>query len=175
MVTNQVPRYWTVEEYLAYEEETGIKHEYIDGEIYAISGGTNKHSRIAANCIIAVGKRLKNPCHINTSDMRVKISDIKFVYPDFSVVCGEATFDDENETKLINPTFVAEVISPSSESYDRGMKSEFYRSLPSLQAYLLLDQKRVHAQLYTRHEAGWLLREFIELDAVIPLETLEGI
>jgi Uma2 family endonuclease len=171
MVTNPVPRHWTVEEYLAYEEETGIKHEYIDGEIYAMSGGTDNHSRIAANCIIAVGKRLKNPCHIHTSDMRVKISDIKFVYPDFSVVCGKAIFADDKRTKLTNPTLVAEVTSSSSRSY--GVKSDFYRSLPSVQAYLILDQERVHAQFFTRHEAVWLLREFNELDAVIPLEVLD--
>lgn len=174
MATNPVKRYWTLEEYLAYEQETGIKHEFIDGEIYAMSGGTDKHSLIAINCTTEISYKLRGkPCRTYNSDMRVKITDIKYVYPDFSVVCGKAEFADEKHTMLINPTFVAEVMSPSSADYDRGTKSEFYRSLPSVQAYLLLDQERAFAQLYTRHESGWLLREFSGLDAIVPLEALD--
>jgi len=173
MVTNPQKEYWTVEEYLAYEEETGIKHEYIDGEIFAMAGGTDNHSRIAMNASAELVQQLKgSPCHVRNSDMRVEISTNKYVYPDFSVICGKASFADDKHTMLTNPTLVAEVTSSSSVDYDRGSKADYYRSLPSVKAYLILDQDRVHAQLYTRHEAGWLLREFSEKDAIIPLEAL---
>jgi Uma2 family endonuclease len=173
MAHDPVKRYWTLEEYLEYEQETGIKHEFIDGEIYAMSGGTDKHSLIAMYTGAELIQRLRGKsCRTYNSDMRVKITDTTYVYPDFSVVCGKAEFADEKHTMLLNPTLVAGVISSSSADYDRGSKADFYRSLASVQAYLLLDQDRVFAQLYTRHEAAWLLQEFSGLEALIPLEAI---
>jgi Uma2 family endonuclease len=174
MAMNPVKRLWTIEEYLAYELETGIKHEYIDGEIYAMTGGTDKHSKIKANVVIALGKQREQAqtCSIYDSDMRIKITDKKYVYPDMSVVCGESVFADKEHTILTNPTFVVEVLSESSADYDKGTKADYYFSLASVNAYLLLAQDRAYAQLYTRHEAGWLLREFSGLEAVVPLEAI---
>lgn len=173
MAMEPVKRKWTVEEYLDYEQETGIKHEYIDGEIYAMSGGTRRHSMIAVNCTVALGQSLRDSqCTVLNSDMRNKISDLKYVYPDFSVVCGEAHFADENETMLTNPTLVAEVISPSSKAYDLGAKAEYYRSLGSLQVYLLIDQDRAYVQLYTRREGEWLFTEYANLDDVVSLDAI---
>lgn len=164
---------YTVEEYEAIEEAEGIKYEYIDGEIYAMSGGTRTHSRIAVNCTTSLDIQTRGKsCEVFNSDMKVKITDTKNVYPDFSVVCGDLEFADEKETKLVNPIFVAEVMSPSSVDYDSGTKANFYRSLPSVQVYLLLDQERPFAQVFTRHEAGWLLREYEGLDNVITLEAI---
>ena len=111
-------------------------------------------------------------CRAYTSDLKAKISDIKYVYPDFSVVCGEAEFSDDNHTMLTNPILVVEVTSPSSMNYDKGLKADYYRSLSSLKAYLLLDQNQVFAQLYKRHETGWLLQEFDQLDMSIPLTAI---
>lgn len=174
MVSERLPKYMSVQEYLAYEQETGIKHEYIDGEIFAIDDCSDKHSSICVNCTSELRTQLRNKsCRAFTSDMKVKITDIKYVYPDFSVVCGEATFADDKRTMLTNPILVAEVISPSTADYDRGAKADFYRSLPSVEAYLLLDQERPFAQLYTRHEDGWLLREFTGLDSTIPLDEID--
>lgn len=168
-----VKRYWTVEEYLAHEEATGIKHEYIDGEIYAMSGGTDRHSILIVNLTGILWSQLRGSgCRSHSSDMRVKINEHRYFYPDFSVVCGDANFSDDAHTMLTNPTLVAEVMSPSSKNYDRGLKSEFYFNLESLQAYLLIDQEDVYAQLYTRHEEGWLLREYRGLEAAIPLEAI---
>jgi len=174
MAMKPVKRTWTIAEYLAYELETGIKHEYIDGEIYAMTGGTENHSKIKVNTLIALGKQLTQAttCSIYDSDMRIKITDVKYVYPDMSVVCGESVFADEEHTMLTNPTLVVEVLSATSANYDKGTKADYYLSLPSLQAYLLLAQDRAHAQLYTRHEAGWLLREFKGLEAIVPLESI---
>lgn len=172
-MAERLPKKLTVEEYLALEEADGIKYEYIDGEIYAMSGGTRTHSRIAVNCTTSIDMQTRGKsCEVFNSDMRVKITDIKYVYPDFSVVCGEPKFSDEKETMLINPIFVAEVMSPSSVDYDSGTKANFYRSLPSVQVYLLIDQDRPFAQLFTRHEAGWLLREYEGLDKTIPLDSV---
>lgn len=173
MEREPVKRHWTVEEYLAYEEETHMRYEYIDGEIYAMAGGSDKHSIIKANCTVEVGVQLRGKsCRLYDSDMKVKISDIKYVYPDFSVVCGQAKFSDDTHTMLLNPTFVLEVVSPSSEQYDKVVKLEYYRSLPSVQAYLILDQERVFAQLSTRQDNGWLLREFTDLESTVPLEVI---
>jgi Uma2 family endonuclease len=174
MATNPVKRKWTLEEYLAYEQETGIKHEYLDGEIYAMSGGTDKHSLIKFNLGVELGQQLKKSktCRGYDSDMRVKITDTKYVYPDLTVVCGEARFSDEEHTMLLNPTLVVEVMSATSENYDKGQKADFYQGISSVQSYLLLDQNKAHAQLHTRHESAWLKRTFSGLDAVVPLESI---
>ena len=173
MVSNRVPRKWTFEEYVTYEEETRIKHEYIDGEIYAMSGGTRKHAVISANCTRVIGNQiLDSECYVTNSEMRVQIDPSKFVYPDFVVVCGEGEFIEENEVTLLNPTLVAEVLSDSSEKYDRGIKSQYYRSLPSLQHYLIVDQSQVQVELYTRQEGDWLIQDFNQLDMAISLEAI---
>ena len=174
MATNPVKRKWTVEEYLAYELETGIRHEYIDGDIYAMSGGSQKHNQIKTKTQFALEKQLEksNDCELYDSDMRVKITDLRYVYPDMSVVCGEAIFADKDTMMLTNPTLVVEVLSDSTEKYDRGKKSEYYRKLPSVQEYLMLEQDRAFAQLYIRDEEEWRLKEFSGLDAVVPLESI---
>ena len=174
MATEPVRRKWTLDEYLAYEQETGIKHEYIDGEIYAMTGGTDKHSILTVNTSAALFQRLRdNPCRPYSSDMRVQISAAKYVYPDVSVVCGEATFADDNRTMLTNPALVVEVMSPSSADYDRGKKFDFYRSLSSVQHYLLIAQEQMKVLLYTRQDNDtWLLREFTAPDDELPLGAL---
>ena len=173
MVSNPIQQYWTVEEYLAYEQETDIRHEYIDGEIFAMAGGTENHSLITANALTEVSYQLRgSSCRAYTSDLRVKISDKKYVYPDFSVVCGEAEFADDNHTMLTNPVLVVEVTSPSSMSYDKIVKRDFYLTLPSLQGYLIIDQHRIFAELYTRKEIDWRIRQYMSIADIIQLEML---
>jgi len=173
MATNQLPNKYTFEEYLAVEEETGLRHEFIDGEIYAMSGGTWDHNTIAMNTGIAIGTRLnQKSCRIVNSDMRTKINDIKYVYPDLSVVCSKPEFADDKETILTNPTLFVEVLFDSTAKYDMRAKAAFYRSLPSLQAYLLIDQSRVHVQLYARQPDSWIFQEFTSLEDVILLEAI---
>jgi Uma2 family endonuclease len=174
MAGDPVRRKWTIDEYLAYEDETGIKHEYIDGDIYAMIGGTSRHNMISANVIIEIGQKLRGTgCRAYPSDMRIFISDTKYVYPDMSVVCGKAVFADDKELMLKNPAMVVEVMSPSSEDYDQGTKANFYMSLESLQIYLLLHQDKQRALLYTRGDDRWIRREFTADDAVLPLDTLD--
>lgn len=174
MASDPVKRHWTVEEYLAYEEETGVKHEYLDGDIFAMSGGSGDHALITMNCGIEIGSQIRGSnCKAYSSDLKIKISNNRYVYPDLSVVCGETQYADDNNSILLNPIMVVEVISPSSASYDRLQKSEYYRSLPSLQIYLILEQDKPFAQLWSRREDGWLLQDFSGLDATLPLTAID--
>ena len=124
-------RHMTVEEYFAFDETSEIRHEYIDGEIIPMTGGTLNHGMIMANANGALWQRLRgSDCRIISSDMRNRISPTRYVYPDFCVVCGEATTD-ERAVTLWNPTLVGEVTSPSSIDRDRGEKRHYYQSIPS--------------------------------------------
>ena len=166
-------RQMTVEDYLAFDEASEIRNEYIDGEIYPMTGGTNSHSAIIAYTIAAlVNLLVDSECTVRSSDMRVRVDDTKYVYPDVSVICGEPGFEDENEVTLLNPTVVVEVTSPSSMVNDHISKVEYYGAVPSIEGYLILDQERVFAEWYTRTESGWHLQQFSDLNDVISLEPL---
>ncbi|MCY4071228.1 MAG: Uma2 family endonuclease [Chloroflexi bacterium] len=172
MVTNLKPRL-TVQEYLAWEAENEIKHEYIDGEVYAMSGGTGKHSSIIINITVAIGQQLGDSvCALHSSEMRVKVAENRYVYPDLSAVCGVEQFEDEGETSLLNPILVVEVTSPSSIERDRVAKRDLYHEVPSIQGYLVIDQHRLCTELYIRADIGWLLQVYTDPDDVIPLEML---
>jgi len=171
MVTNI--RHMTVEEYLAFDDASEITNEYIDGAIIPMPGGTGNHNAIVAYTIGTLTSLLDiSDCLVYASQMRVRIDDTKYVYPDASVVCGDAEFEDDNEVTLRNPTAVVEVTSPSSLERDHVSKVELYGAVPSIQCYLILDQERVFAQCYTRAEDGWVLREYASPDDVISLDGL---
>ena len=162
-------RYWTAEEFLAFEADSEFKHELIDGEVYDLSGGTGEHSQIAANIIISLGNLLEAS---STSDMMLKVSDDKYLYPDVSVVCGHPEYEDDSRLALVNPILVVEVTSPSSADADRGYKRESYMRLPSVQAYLIIDQHRIYAELYERADVGWRMQVFTSVDDAISIEAL---
>ena len=166
-------RQMTVADYLAFDEASEIRNEFIDGELYPMTGGTRKHGLLISYTIIVLNDLLAdNECEIYPSVMRVRIDDSKYVYPDVSVVCGEPRFSDENEVTLLNPTVVVEVTSPSSVVKDHISKVEFYGAVPSIEGYLILDQERVFAEWYSRAESGWRLRQFSDVNDVIALEPL---
>ncbi len=163
----------SVQEYLAWEAENEIKHEYIDGEVFAMSGGTGKHSSIMINITVAIGQQLGDSvCSLHSSEMKVKINDWRYVYPDLSAVCGKSSYEDESEISLLNPILVVEVTSPSSIESDRIAKRDLYREVPSIQGYLIIDQHRVCAEHYTRADLGWLLKVYTDPADVIPLAML---
>ncbi len=169
----QTKQMMTVADYLEWEERQEIKHEYIDGEIIEMTGGTLKHTRIKTNIGGMLYALLDFSIYVLcNSDLRVRVSPTRYVYPDFSVVRGEPRMEDEEELTLLNPVLVVEVISPSSETRDRVDKREYYFDVPSIEAYLIVDQERVRAELYTRADNGWRLQEFSSLDDVIPLTML---
>ncbi len=169
----QRERRMTVADYLEWEERQELKHEYIDGEIIEMTGGTGDHSIIKVNILLSLGSRVNRPDYkIYNSDMRVQAAASRYVYPDLSVVRGEAAYEDESELSLLNPVFVVEVTSSSSDRRDRVDKRDYYFAVPSIEAYLIIDQDRVHAELCTRAEERWLLQEYTSLDDVIALPAL---
>ena len=163
----------TVEEYLAWEETNFEKHEYIDGEVRCMAGAKGPHNRIMSNTNTAIGRQLDDSdCFLLSSEMRVQASETRFVYPDLSAVCGEEEFARENEMELVNPDLVIEVTSPSTMDIDRGEKMDLYFDVPSIQAYLIIDQHRVCAELSIRADAGWQTTSYEDLDDVVPLDIL---
>lgn len=151
------PNQVTHEEYFALEQAEDQRYEYIAGEVFAMAGGTESHALIGTNIIIGLGAALRGkPCRVYTSDMKLYVREYdKFCYPDVQVLCEKGI---RHEKYVENPILIAEVLSDSTESYDRGLKFEQYRSIETLQYYLLVDQSRRHVDLYER-ESGqrWML------------------
>ena len=167
--------YLTPEQYLEIERKAEFKSEYYQGEMYAMSGGRHAHNRLAFNLIGLIGAQIRHgSCQGYTSDMRVHIpSTGLYTYPDVTVVCGEPQFADDTRDTLLNPNLVVEVLSPSTEAYDRGRKFEHYRSVASVNEYLLVSSDRVSAELFTRQEGdGWLLTAAGRLEDSLELKTI---
>ena len=164
----------TAEEYLALERAAEFKSEYIDGEIVARSGANRAHSLIATNLTGFLSQALRHgPCEAYGSDMRVKVADTDlYTYPDVTVVCAEPAFEDAMIDTLVNPTVIVEILSPSTEAYDRGEKFSRYRRLPSLQEYVLVAQDRPRVERYARRGHEWVLAEASGLDATVELTSL---
>jgi Uma2 family endonuclease len=168
----------TVDEYLRLEAESVDRHEFHDGEILAMSGGTYAHSRINSNLIRALGNRLEgSPCGVIDSNMRVAVArSVRYVYPDCGVVCGEAAFDpkDPQRTTILNPKVILEVLSPSTEAYDRGDKFRAYRSIEALNEYVLVAQDRPVIETFVRQADGrWSMTSAEGLDAAATIASLK--
>jgi Uma2 family endonuclease len=168
--------YVSPEEYLDRERVSGHKSEYFQGEIFAMAGGSPAHNRITANLIREIDSRLLGgPCITYTSDQRVKVTATElYTYPDVVVVCGEPQFEAGGLDTLLNPTLLVEVLSPSTEAYDRGAKFGHFRRLPTLQEYVLVSQDRARVERYQRHGERWELTAFDGLDAALLLTTVPG-
>jgi Uma2 family endonuclease len=168
---------YTFEDYLAAErEELEVRHEFVAGEVFAMVGATANHNIIVANIIHELVAQMKGrPCLVFSNDMRVRIEEVDAsTYPDVLALCGERQFHDDRRDVLLNPSLIVEVLSPSTEAYDRGEKFAIYRRLPSLREYLLVSQVKVAAELYVRQPEGrWLLSEYSRPDAEVPLVSLD--
>ncbi|WP_437926033.1 Uma2 family endonuclease [Sorangium sp. So ce291] len=162
------------EEYLALERASEQKHEYANGEIFAMSGCSREHSLLAGSVQRELGNALlERPCEVHTSDMRVKIpSTGRYVYPDASVVCGDPVFEDAEVDTLMNPNVIVEVLSDSSEAYDRGDKFAQYRSVPSITDYVLVSQKAVRIEHFQRQPDGRWLLSILGPGAQLALESI---
>src|ERR1043165_2419613 len=148
------------QEYLRIERAAQGKSEYIDGEMYAMAGASPRHAIIAANVVGELrGQLREGPCIVYNTDLRVATDPQRhYTYPDVIVGCETPEYVDTHLDTLTNPTLVAEVLSDSTEKYDRGEKAERYRAMPSLSEYLLVAQDRIHVELYTRQrDDSWLL------------------
>lgn len=163
----------TVEEYLAFEEKSKRKHEYMDGEIFLMAGVKRNHSTIAQNISRSLGNQLEDkPCEVHRSDIKVLAREGHFVYPDVSVVCGEVNFT-ANDTTLLNPVVVFEVLSKSTEGRDRGEKAEDYFRLESLRDYVMTAQNRVRVEHFSRQNNGkWIFEVLENLTDVLVLDSI---
>jgi len=166
---------WTQEEYLAFERTSETRHEYLDGEIYDMSGASVAHNRIAGNTFASLHSQISDrPCDVFQNDMRLKVTAARlYTYPDVIVVCGEPQLSDDKLDTLLNPTVIIEVLSPSTESYDRGMKFQGYRTLDSLQEYLLISQEKVSIEHYVRKGDQWVLSDAVRLEDVVQLSSID--
>ena len=165
----------TPEEYLRIERAAEWKSEYIDGEMFAMAGASPRHVLIVGNLVRELGNLLREgPCGVYAADLRVATDRRRhYTYPDVVVVCDPLQFVDEHRDTITNPKVIAEVLSDSTEKYDRGAKFERYRAVSMLSEYLLVSQDRIHVELYTRQPHGeWVLREWNEQTAQIELASL---
>jgi len=175
-MSSQTKQHYTPEEYLALERQAQCKSEYYAGEIFAMAGASRWHNLIVTNVVRELSLQLKGrPCTTYPSDMRVKISATGlYVYPDVTVVCGEAQFDDTQQDTLLNPTLIVEVLSDSTEAYDRGGKFAHYRKLDSLMAYVLITQTKPHIEHYVRQpDNRWLLAEADSVHDTVHLPAID--
>jgi Uma2 family endonuclease len=166
---------YTPEEYLAIERNAEYKSEYLNGEIFAMSGASRKHNLISGNVYAALhGQLRKRKCEIYTGDMLVMVNDTGlYTYPDIAIVCDAPRFDDDMFDILLNPQVIIEVLSKSTESYDRGAKFAHYRTIDSLSDYLLISQDKLLVEHYIRHEKkSWLLSEYVSLEDVIRISSV---
>ena len=167
--------YLTPQQYLALERASEERSEYLDGEMVAMTGVSRNHALIAVNLGRELSSQLLDrPCEVYASDLRVQVSPTGlYTYPDVVVVCGEPRFEDEQLDTLLNPTVLIEVLSPTTESYDRGKKFEHYRTLDSLAEYLLVSQDHPRIERYLRQNDGlWLFGDAAGLDAVLTLPSI---
>ncbi len=165
---------YSAEEYLAYERQAEYKSEYLAGQIIAMSGVSYEHSLISMNLSrVLSNQTLDGPCAVHANDLRVKVRTRgMYTYPDIVVVYSEPQFEDAHVDTLLNPTLIIEVLSPSTEGYDRGAKFGYYRALPSLQEYLLIAQDQALVEHYVRSGDAWVLSVADDLSAVVPLPAI---
>ena len=167
----------TPEEYLRYEYDATEQHEYRDGEVVAMAGGTPPHSLITMNCGGSLWGRLKDSgCRIYDANLRVRsVRKALYTYPDLTIVCGEPQFDPKDARKqtVINPKVVIEVLSPSTEGDDRGDKFDRYRGIESLEEYVLVSQTTPKVETFLRQPGGaWLYHATEGLDATALLRSV---
>lgn len=158
--------HYTYEEYLSYERDSGLKHEFEDGEIYAMAGGSRRHNALASRVSAALEAARTADCVAFQSDQKVRVLETgKATYPDASMVCGPIEGDPADPTgpTITNPSLIVEVLSASTEDEDRGNKWQHYQRIGSLQEYVLVSQTSPRIEVYRRMDAGgWEYRETVE-------------
>ena len=167
--------HYTAEDYLTLERSASYKSEFHDGQIYAMTGASRKHNLITVNIAGELHSQLKKrSCEAYINDMRVKAAEApSYHYHDITVVCGKPQFEDGQMDTLLNPTLLIEVLSPSTEAYDRGGKFARYRKIPTLREYLLVTQDQPSIERYQRQGDVWILSEAVGLEASVALENID--
>lgn len=171
------PARMTYAEYLLAEQSSETKHEYLRGEVYAMAGGTPTHAGLAMAVGVALSNALaERPCRVFSSDLRVRVeaTDLS-TYPDLTVVCGRFEGSATDPDAAINPVLIVEILSDSTEAYDRGEKFAHYRRIPSLREYVLVSQHRPRLEAYAQNDEGaWVLAE-ATAGETLELRSLPGV
>jgi Uma2 family endonuclease len=163
---------YTYAEYLALEDSSNVKHEFLDGQIYALAGGTPEHAALAAPVIGLLFAGLRGGrCRTYDADLRVRTPTGLSTYPDVTVVCGPTERDRGDGQAVTNPTLIVEVLSRSTEEYDRGDKFEHYRSMPTLEQYVLVSHRERRLEIWTRTADGWTSASAGEGE-IVPLASI---
>ncbi len=180
MVISAFPTYLNPEEYITLERKAKpdaytVRNEYIQGKIIHKSGASFTHNLIKGNIFVQLHNRLiENSCVVFANEMRIGIPSAKsYFYPDVGVVCDEPRFEDNVFDTLLNPIVIVEVLSPSTEGYDRGEKFSCYRQLDSLKEYILVSQDSVNVERFLRKRDDWSYTFFQELEQQLPLTSLQ--
>jgi Uma2 family endonuclease len=173
MASNPVTKV-TAEEYLAIDRAAEFRSELLDGEIFAMSGGSMRHSALQIDLAVVLQDALRGTsCQVFSADLRVRVSLRMYVYPDLTVVCGKPLLADERQDILLNPKVIFEVLSPSTEYYDRGVKFHRYREIESLTDYILVDQDQISLEQLTRGDDNtWTLREYHRADDTLTIASI---
>src|SRR5205085_7438985 len=167
--------YLSPDEYLAIERKAEFKSEYVDGVLYAMAGGSERHNLIAGNTLTALNNQLREvACRVYPSDLKIRMPNSRrFFYPDVSVVCGETQFADEERDVILNPILIVEVLSESTAAFDRGKKFQSYQQIEALQEYLLVSQDEFVVEHFLRQEdQHWLYTKVSVPDSYVVLPTL---
>lgn len=175
-MSTQKVRKISEKEYLEIERKAEFKSEYYNGEMFSLAGASLEHNRISKNITKTLNNQLNNkPCESFQSDLKIKEqSSGVFTYPDIVVVCGEPEFYDKEKDTIVNPIVLMEVLSPSTEGYDRGFKFELYRKIKSLKAYVIISQKQVSIEYYTRNsDESWNLKEYNDKNQSIEIKSID--
>ena len=167
---------FTIEEYLQMERSSEQKHEYYDGEVFAMSGASPKHNVIFRNVYGELVFWLKGkPCQPYGSDLRIHIPEnTLFTYPDISIICRDIVTEENDEDTIIEPSVLIEILSPSTKNYDRGTKFKLYRDIPSLKEYVLIDSEAASVEIFRLNESGhWQLEEYKNPDDFLKINTVD--
>jgi len=170
------PSLLSEKQYLEIERNAEIKSEFYQGETFAMAGASVNHNRIISNLVIEIGYKIKKTsCRIYSSDMRLKVQENGlYAYPDIMVTCDNEEYADEHKDTLLNPKLIIEVLSKSTESYDRGHKFEMFRALISLNEYILVSQYKPLVEHYLRQDdSRWLFTEYTDINSTISLLNIE--
>jgi Uma2 family endonuclease len=184
MSASRRPPIFTVDQYLAYERASEERHEYLDGEIFGMAGESPYHADIAANASASLVVQLRGtPCRARIKDTKVRSGPTPtagrnttglYSYPDIVVICGEPEYHDRLRDVVLNPSSIVEVLSPSTEAFDRGVKFTRYQTWnPSLKDYVLISQEEARIDHFHRQDDGtWTLRKYEGLDAIVAISSI---
>jgi len=166
--------HYTPEEYLELERKAEHKSEYINGEIIAMSGGSVVHGRIGTNVLRDISNRIEGTsCEAFGSDTRVQTGALHYCYPDVTVICGKPFVEDSHKDTLLNPILIVEILSPSTQQYDRGVKFDRYKRVESLQEYVLISQDEPRIERFLRLDSGAWEETVVEgLESTVRLESI---